>query len=137
MNSPSFSLRLNLLITDVGFLLYWFITSIGLLPTDWLFNDYENPILVAWNWSFAPLDLLVSFAGISALIAAKRASEAWKPLALIFLTLTFCAGLMALAFWTLRQDFDPLWWAPNLYFMIWPLFFIRQLVDASPPNQTT
>lgn len=45
----------------------------------------------------------------------------------IALSLTFCAGLMAISFWTLRKDFDLTWWIPNLYFIIWPLLFISSL----------
>ncbi len=45
--------------------------------------------------------------------------------------LTFCSGLMAVAFWTLRGDFDPAWWAPNLFFLlIYPLFFLPRFLKA-------
>jgi hypothetical protein len=47
--------------TDLGFIAYWLITALKLLPAEGLFNDYINPILVAWNWSFLP-QLCASFA---------------------------------------------------------------------------
>ena len=122
------ALRWHLLITDIGFLCYWLITALGILPAAWLFKDYDNPILVAWNWSFAPIDILASLLGLAALFAAKRQINRAHQLVLISLALTFCAGFMALAFWTLRQDFDLFWWLPNLYLTIWPLFFITRLV---------
>jgi len=31
------------------------------IPESYLFKDYDNPILQAWNWSFLPLDLCISF----------------------------------------------------------------------------
>jgi hypothetical protein len=121
-------------VTDIGFLVYWIVTALGALPTAWLFKDYQNPILVSWNWSFAPIDLLASFLGLVALVVAKQGAKAWRQLALMSVTLTFCAGFMALAFWVLRQDFDPWWWLPNLYLALWPLFLVRQLICAETPN---
>ena len=44
------------------------------------------------------------------------------------LSLTFCAGLMAISFWAIRGDFDPTWWGVNLALMIWPLFYLRGLI---------
>ncbi len=134
MPSLSRTLRWNLLITDIGFLAYWLITALSVLPTAWLFKDYQNIILVAWNWSFAPIDLLASGLGLTALITSKQGSHTWRQFALISVTLTFCAGLMALAFWTLRRDFDPWWWLPNLYLTVWPLCVVRQLVCFDKPD---
>ena len=34
----------------------------------------------------------------------------------------------AIAFWLIRGDFDPSWWIPNLYLMIYPLFFLQRFV---------
>ncbi len=129
MREISPGLRWNLLVTDVGFLVYWAITAVGVLPTEWLFKDYSNPILVAWNWSFAPIDLCASGFGLASLVAARNGKYVWRSYALISVTLTFCAGAMALGFWMLRHDFDPWWWAPNFYLLAWPLFFVSQLVN--------
>jgi hypothetical protein len=52
----------------------------------------------------------------------------WHQLALISLVLTFCSGLQAIAFWIIRGDFDLTWWLPNLFLLIYPLFFIPRLI---------
>lgn len=122
------SLRAFFLITDVGFILYWVITLIGVIPASYLFKDYHNPILSAWNWSFLPLDLLISATVLCSLHLLSKADARWKPLALISLVLTFCSGLMALTFWAMRSDFDLSWWLPNLYLLLYPIYFVQALV---------
>ena len=77
---------------DLGFIAYWAITLAGVIPDEYLFKDYDNPILSAWNWSFLPLDLAIS---------ATR--------------------LMAVSFWTLRAEFDPACWLPNLFLLLYPI----------------
>jgi hypothetical protein len=52
---PSPFLRWNLLLTDIGFLLYWGASAFDLFPPDWLYKDHHSPVLMAWNWSFAPV----------------------------------------------------------------------------------
>ncbi|MFO1524466.1 MAG: DUF5360 family protein [Turneriella sp.] len=118
------SLRIFFLITDIGFILYWVITLIGVIPASYLFKDYLNPILSAWNWSFLPLDLMISFSGLWSLRLMSKADARWKNVALISLALTFASGLMALSFWTIRHDFDISWWLPNLYLMLYPVYYI-------------
>lgn len=122
---PSPFLRLNLLLTDIGFLLYWCASAFDLFPPHWLYKDHHNPVLMAWNWSFAPVDLLASATGLCALWLARNGRSAWSTWALVSLSLTFCAGLMAIAFWALRRDFDIAWWLPNLYLVAWPLWALR------------
>jgi Family of unknown function (DUF5360) len=112
------------LAVDIGFIAYWLITLLHLIPGEYLFQDYNNPILVAWNWSFLPLDLFISATGLSSLYLWRKQNPAWAPLALISLVLTSCSGLQAIAFWIIRRDFDPLWWGPNLILLVYPLFFI-------------
>jgi hypothetical protein len=116
------------LTVDIGFIVYWFITLFHLIPGEYLFQDYENPILVAWNWSFLPLDLFISATGLSSLYLYRRGHPAWAAVATISLVLTSCSGLQAIAFWVIRLDFDPLWWAPNLVLLIYPLFFLPGMV---------
>ncbi len=116
-------LKYFFLVVDIGFIAYWLITLVGVIPNEYLFKDYENPILVAWNWSFLPLDLFISSTGLTSLWLWKKDNNNWKSLALISLVLTFCSGLQAIAFWTLRSDFDISWWIPNLFLLIYPLFF--------------
>ncbi len=113
---------------DLGFIVYWLITALHLIPAQYLFQDYTNPILTAWNWSFLPLDLAISLSGLSALWAFRQKLELWKSLALISLVLTFTSGLNAIAFWVIRGDFDLTWWIPNLYLMLYPLFFLPKFL---------
>jgi hypothetical protein len=122
------TLKIFFIFTDTGFLLYWLITLLHLIPSEYLFKDYNNPILVAWNWSFLPLDLLISLTGFMSIFFYTRKNILWSILALISLTLTFCSGLQAIAFWTISYDFDLIWWLPNLFLLIYPLFFIPQLI---------
>ena len=121
-------LKYFFLVVDIGFIAYWLITLLGVIPNEYLFKDYENPILVAWNWSFLPLDLFISATGLTSLWLWKKENNNWKSLALISLVLTFCSGLQAIAFWALRSDFDISWWVPNLFLLIYPLFFIPDFV---------
>lgn len=118
------SLRVFFLITDIGFILYWVITLIGVIPASYLFKDYHNPILSAWNWSFLPLDLMISATGLWSLRLMSKDETRWKNLALISLALTFCSGLMAISFWAIRRDFDIFWWLPNLYLLLYPIYYI-------------
>ena len=117
------ALKTLFMLVDLGFIAYWVCAWLQLFPQDSLFKDYDNPILQAWNFSFLPLDLLVSATGLSCVWFHSRGSPVWQPLALISLTLTLCSGLQAVAFWALRGDFDPMWWAPNLFLLLCPLFF--------------
>jgi Family of unknown function (DUF5360) len=126
------ALRGFMLATDVGFVGYWLVTAAHLLPAAWLFKDYEDPILQSWNWSFLPLDLLISATGLTALGLARRGDGRATGLALVSLALTSTSGLMAVAFWTLRRDFDPAWWAPNLLLLLYPLAFLPRLLRAPP-----
>jgi hypothetical protein len=127
------SLKPFFLVTDLGFILYWLITLLGLIPAAYLFKDYHNPLLVTWNWSFLPLDLLVSASGLGSLALERRGDPRWRGLALVSLVLTACSGLQALAFWSLRADFDLAWWVPNLYLLIYPFAFIPRLLWGGQP----
>ncbi|MEH7137092.1 DUF5360 family protein, partial [Priestia megaterium] len=85
------------LVTDIGFIIYWIVTYFELIPKSVAFKDYDNPIVTAWNWSFFPLDILVSFTGLFSLYLYKLHRKSWKGYALISLVLTFCSGLQAIA----------------------------------------
>jgi len=124
------SLKVLFTLVDVGFLAYWLVTAMSAVPLEWLFKDYDDPILQAWNWSFLPLDLATSATGLNTLRLARQDRE-WRTWATVSLVLTTCAGLQAIAFWTLRSDFDPLWWAPNLFLLIYPLLYLPRLLDTN------
>ncbi|KKB71534.1 MULTISPECIES: YvaD family protein [Bacillus] len=117
-----------LLVTDIGFILYWFVTFFHLIPESAAFKNYDDPVVIAWNWSFLPLDLLISISGLASLYLHKKKRPLWKSAALVSLVLTFCSGLQAIAFWLFSGDFDPFWWSFNLFLMIYPLYFIRFLL---------
>ncbi|MCY8488569.1 DUF5360 family protein [Bacillus atrophaeus] len=115
------------LITDIGFILYWFVTCFHFIPKSWAFKHYDDAFMIAWNWSFFPLDILISITGLTSLYLYRRKIAAWRQLALISLVLTFCSGLQALAFWIFIKDFDLIWWGVNLYLLIYPLCVMKVL----------
>jgi Family of unknown function (DUF5360) len=122
-------LGLLLLATDVGLLTYWLVTALATaravrLPPEWLFSDYHNPVIVAWNWSFLPLDIVLSITGLTSVRLAAHQDDRWQRYAVISLSLTVCAGLMAISFWAIRLEFDLVWWGFNLYLLLWPLLFL-------------
>ncbi len=115
-------------LTDVGFIAYWLVTGLHLLPVEWLYRDSTNPLMVDWNWSFLSLDLLVSASGLAALWLSRVGHHAVRPLITISLSLTVSSGLMALSFWFLRRDFDLAWWLPNAFLLLYPLPFLGLLL---------
>ncbi|MCB1324843.1 MAG: DUF5360 family protein [Spirochaetales bacterium] len=122
------TLRYLFLLVDLGFIAYWTITALGLIPPEYAFQDYTNPFLTIWNWSFLPLDLLVSGTGLAALACHRRGSELWRPLAMLSLAFTMASGLQAVSFWAIQGFFDPTWWGLNLFLLVYPLFFLPRLV---------
>lgn len=115
-------MRRLLTVTEIGMLLYWVFASLvalGLVSVDpqWMYSNYEDPVIVAWNWSFLPLDLLFALAGLLARFA-PMADKARRVLAVVSLSLMFCAGLMAVSFWTIQQFYDPFWWGTNLWLVL-------------------
>jgi hypothetical protein len=134
------SLKLALAATDLIFLTYWTMSGLAQLgaihiPRAWMYANYDQALVVAWNWSFLPLDLVFSISGLAAVAAARRGHGAWRPLAFLSLAFTMAAGGMAVAYWTILGEFDPAWFLPNLALVIWPLFFLPGLARqiANPP----
>jgi hypothetical protein len=125
------NLKYIFLIVDIGFILYWIITWLAIIPPEYLYSDYNNPLMVDWNWSFLPLDLFISFTGITSVVKFNKGSESWKNWALMSLVLTFTSGLQAIAFWTIRLDFDLTWWLFNGFLLIYPLYYIPRLLKKS------
>lgn len=114
-------------VIDLGFITYWLLISLQVLPAEAMFAGYEKPEIKAWNWSFLPLDILASLTGIVGNITNRFDR---KTLLTISLVLTCVAGGMALSYWAFIGDFELYWWLPNLIlllFPIWPLTnFIRK-----------
>ena len=118
------SLKVFLLVTDLGFIGYWLVTATQLLPPEWAYQDYSNPLLVSWNWSFLPLDGLASISGLLAVAFLRRRPGLAGALVLVSLALTASSGLNAISFWIFRGQFDPLWWGANGFLLVWPLPFL-------------
>ena len=111
-----------LLIIDFGLLLYWLATALHLIPPSLAFRDYSTPAVIAWNWSFLPLDLCAIGSGLAWAWLSRHQpfSSAARALLLITLTLTFATGLMAISYWAIAKDFEWLWWLPNMGLMLIP-----------------
>jgi Family of unknown function (DUF5360) len=83
MNAMPPVLKHTLSLIDIGMILYWsvsFFALIGLfqLPPSAMYDGYGTPVIDAWNWSFAPLDICFRSSGCSALAlqnAAMRVGE--------------------------------------------------------------
>jgi Family of unknown function (DUF5360) len=128
--------RILMQITDFGMLAYWATTSLMALsiinvPGELLFNNYHDPQVMAWNWSFLPLDLLLSATGLWALRLERKGAAEWRIWSAISMALTVCAGLMAISYWAIMREFTLTWWAPNLFLMLWPLPFLWKLAHSS------
>jgi hypothetical protein len=121
------SLKYIFIIVDTFFVIYWVITALHLIPDEYLYNDYKNSILVNWNWSFFPLDILVSSTGYYSIFLDKSGNRKWQVFALISLILTSISGLQAISYWVLAKEFDLMWWIPNLFLLIYPFFFIFKI----------
>jgi hypothetical protein len=133
----SFALRAFLLLVDLGFLVYWLVTGLELLPPAWLYPHHDEPVMVAWNWSFMPLDLVVSATGLSAVFLWRTRDPRWSRLALLSLAFTSASGLNAVAFWALRREFDVGWWLPNLVLLLGPWPFVWRLTGPPQPPEAS
>jgi hypothetical protein len=127
------SLAIALSATDLSFLAYWSLSGLaqsGVLhiPSVYMYAHYDQAQVIAWNWSFLPLDLAFSICGLAAVALARRGQLIWRPLALLSLTFTMAAGGMAIAYWAIQGEFEPQWFLPNLALVVWPMIFLPSLV---------
>ena len=111
-----------LTITEIGMIVYWVFALLVVLnlvriPPEYMYSDYQNPLIVVWNWSFFPLDILFAVTGLIGRYGSVRV-ERKQLLSVISLSLMFCAGLMAISFWVINQNFDPFWWTVNLWLIV-------------------
>lgn len=103
-------------------ILYWVFASLVALGViyvspEYMYSDYENPTVVAWNWSFLPLDVTFAVGGLYSRYG-KLTSARQAILSTFSLSLMFCAGLMAISFWIVASSFDPFWWGINLWLVL-------------------
>ena len=59
-----------------------------------------------------------------------------REILIVGLTLTFCAGLMAVSFWALYGDVNLGWWAPNIVLMIVPCVLYGKLLREDPQRES-
>ncbi|WP_194819978.1 DUF5360 family protein [Nocardia sp. XZ_19_385] len=120
--------KVLLLVTDALLMVYWIAVAVDAIPKDAAFRDYTNPVVQAWNWSFFPLDLAASIFGFAGVYLVRvRHRLGWIVLT-VGLTLTFCAGFMAISFWAYYGDFSVVWWGSNALLMIVPALVFGLLV---------
>lgn len=126
-------IKLLLTLTEIGMIAYWVFAAFVVLnlisvSPDLMYSDYQNPIVVSWNWSFFPIDILFAVIGLAAAYLPMN-RQRQKFLSTISLSLMFCAGLMAISFWLIQQSYDPYWWGVNLWLMLLSLtVLIRMFV---------
>lgn len=123
-SGASRALKRAMLVTDLGFLSYWMLVAFGVIRVG------REGTLSDWNWSFFGLDMLAIFIGLGSLIAARRGSQLATHLMVISLTQTSAAGLMAVSFYAIRLEFDPAWWIPNLWLLLFPVVAIACLLNV-------
>ena len=116
-----FSWEILLTVTEIGMLAYWVFATLvvlGIITVDpaLMYSDYQNPVIVAWNWSFFPIDVLFAVLGLLGRFG-NLSGRNQQVLSTVSLSLMFCAGLMAVSFWAIRGFFDPFWWGVNLWLM--------------------
>ena len=130
------ALALSMATTDIAFLAYWlasaaFVAGWIEIPPAYLFADYHEIRVFAWNWSFLPLDVAFSVVGLLAIGAARRGQASWRGLAVASLVMSSAAGGMAVSYWTILGEFEPGWFLPNLVLFLWPLLFLPTLVRTT------
>ena len=108
--------------TEIGMLLYWLFAgtvALGVLNVspEYMYSDYKNPVVVSWNWSFFPLDILFALLGLCARFGNFNSTRK-ELLSNVSLSLMFCAGLMAVSFWVINGDYEVFWWSINLWLLI-------------------
>ena len=117
-----------LTITEGGMLTYWIVAvmvafEIIHIPPAYMYSDYQNPLIMIWNWSFFPIDMLFALTGLASRFSSISARNS-EILSVISLSLMLCAGVMAISFWTMQKTFDPLWWGVNLWLIILSVFVL-------------
>lgn len=116
-------------------LCYWvfaalYASGIVKVPPEYMYSDPSNPLVIAWNWSFFPIDVM--FAGLGLGARFGNLSKARREIvATASLVLMFCAGLMAIAFWAIQLDFDFFWWGVNCWLIVLSLWALSTNFHAA------
>ncbi len=115
-------MKVLLTFTELAMLSYWIFAAVVCLgwlvvSPELMYADHLNPLMVNWNWSFLPIDVLFAVCGLVARFGPVRGAKR-EVLEIVGLTLMFCAGLMALSFWTLQGWFDLMWWGMNGWLVV-------------------
>lgn len=126
------STRRLMRITDIGFIIYWTLVALHLVPPRVLFAEYHLATVSAWNWSFLPLDLTASITGLIAIRRAQSRPASAERLAAVSLLLTSVAGGMALAYWSIRGQFALTWWLPNALLLCFPIPPLTRWLRGDP-----
>ncbi len=111
--------------TDFGMLVYWLLVFLNFLEIisldpEYMYSDYGDPTIVAWNLSFLPIDLAFSVLGLIGIFYAL-ADKTKELFNVISLSLMFCAGIMAISFWLIVADYKIFWWLINLWLVVLPV----------------
>lgn len=125
-----------MIITDIGFIIYWALIIGHGLPPEAMFEEYTDPRVAAWNWSFLPLDIAASLTGFAAVRVMRREQPAAPALLSLSLALTATAGGMGAIYFALRGQFDPSWILPNVALLLFPLPLLTRLArtgHVGPP----
>lgn len=122
-----------MVVTDLGFIAYWALIITDALPPEAMFDEYTDPRVAAWNWSFLPLDVAASLTGIAAVRAVRGSRPAAPTLLALSLALTATAGGMAVAYFAHRGQADPGWLVPNLALLLFPLPLLVRLARTGRP----
>ena len=77
-------LRAAFLATDSLFLAYWTVSALfqsGMIavPHAWMYEGFDQPRVIAWNWSFLPLDLAFSLLGFAAVALGRAGTRRGGP----------------------------------------------------------
>ena len=90
-----------LVVTDLGLLAYWTLTATGVISVG------TGDVLLAWNWSFLPLDLFAVTTGLTWSLLSIR--HRWST------------PLLAVSFFALWGTWAPSWWLVNLWLILMPV----------------
>jgi len=119
--------------TEIGMLAYWLLAAalvLNLVAIDpsLMYSDYQDPQVVAWNWSFLPVDVAFALTGLAARFGSLPPPLRFR-LAIMSAVLMLCAGLMAVSYWTIRGEFSLTWWGVNIWLIVLGLI---NLISSRP-----